>query len=169
MNDKLIPTHARWRDRILTHQITGVHHIPGCLNVVADSLSQASKGQTHQKGDRSEWTISKDWETTIRLTHDIFHMAEAQSSEMAKLQDLFKDEPIFVEVIDALLELDQGVSLWKQKRACHQASEYMITEGKLWHIAGSHKTQAQPKVECVTRKEAEVWAKEEHLNNRHWQ
>jgi hypothetical protein len=34
MNDKL---HARWRDRILAHQITDVRHVPGRMNVVEQS------------------------------------------------------------------------------------------------------------------------------------
>ena len=44
INDKLSATHARWRGRILSHQIIDVRHVPGRINVVADGLSRAAKG-----------------------------------------------------------------------------------------------------------------------------
>ena len=69
---------------------------------------------------------------------------------MAALRDRFKDKPIFAEVIDAMLELDQGVSLKLRRRARHRASEYMIAEGKLWKVAGAHRERARPRVECVS-------------------
>jgi hypothetical protein len=38
MNDKLLETHARWRDRVLAHNIVDVQHIPGVINI-ADGIS----------------------------------------------------------------------------------------------------------------------------------
>jgi hypothetical protein len=142
MNNKLSATHTRWQDGILAHQITDVRHVPGCLNVVADGLSRASEGTSNKEGDGSEWSVSEDWEATKGLTHNIFHATDASNLEMARLRERFKNEPIFAEVIDALLELDQGRSLRLRKRARHRASEYAIMEGKLWRIAGGHKTRA---------------------------
>ena len=49
---------------------------------------------------------------------------------MAKLRERFKDEPIFAEVIDAILEMDQDTNLRTKKHARHRASEYMIENGK---------------------------------------
>ena len=115
MNDKLSATHARWRDGILAHQITDVRHVPGRMNVVADGLSRASEGTKHNEKDGSEWTVSEDWETSKGLSHDIFHTSIADTQEMVALRDRFKDEPIFAEVINAMLELDQGVSLKLRK------------------------------------------------------
>jgi len=169
MNDKLSATHARWRDGILAHQITDVRHVPGRLNVVADGLSRSGEGTPKEEGDGSEWTVSEDWETSRGLTHDIFHTESASTPEMAELRERFKNEPIFAEVVDALLELDQGKSLRLRKRARHRASEYAIIEGKLWKIAGGHQTRARPKVECITKEEATRLASEEHLKNGHWQ
>ena len=143
--------------------------MPGRLNVVADGLSRASEGTEHEEKDGSEWTVSEDWETAVSLSHDIFHTSMAHTTEMAKLRDRFKDEPIFAEVIDDMLELDQGVSLKLRKRARHRASEYMIAEGKLWKIAGRHQERARPRVECVSREEVIHLAKEEHVKNGHWQ
>ena len=169
MNDKLSATHARWRDGILAHQITDVRHVPGRLNVVADGLSRASEGAEHEEEDGSEWTVSEDWETNMGLTHDIFHASEACTTEMTKLKECFKNEPIFSEVVDALLELDQGNSLKQRKRARHRASEYMIEDGKLWRIAGGHMARARPRVECISQEEATELARKEHLENGHWQ
>ena len=76
---------------------------------------------------------------------------------------------MLLEVINALLELDQSTSLWKRKRACHRASEYMIDNGKLWQVAGGHCLRARARVECVSPKEAIVLAGEEHARNGHWQ
>jgi transposase InsO family protein len=169
INDKLSATHACWRDGILAHQIIDVRHVPGRLNVVADGLSRASEGTPNEAGNGSEWTVSEDWENSKGLTHDVFHTANAYAPEMAKLRERFQGERIFAEVIDAILELDQGTSLRLRKRARHRASEYMIEEGKLWRIAGGHRARARPRVECITRKEAVQLAKEEHLKNGHWQ
>ena len=169
MNDKLSATHARWRDGILAHQITDVRHVPGKLNVVADGLSRAREGMAHEEEDGSGWTVSEDWESSVGLTHDIFHTAEAYSPDITTLRNRFKDEPIFAEVIDAILELDQSNNLKTRKRARHRASEYMIAEGKLWKVAGGHQARAKPRVECITREEATQLAKEEHTTNGHWQ
>ena len=169
MNNKLNATHARWRDRILAHQITEVRHVPGKLNVVADGLSRVSEGTPHGEEDGSEWTVSEDWEGTTGLTHNIFHTMDACTLAMTMLCERFKDEPIFAEVTDAILELDQGNSLKRRKRARHRASEYMIAEEKLWRVAGRHQARARPRVECITREEATQLAKYEHAKNGHWQ
>ena len=169
MNDKLSATHARWRDGILSHQIVDVRHVPGCINVVADGLSRAAEGTPREEGDSSEWTVSEDWEATTGLTHDLFHVADASSEEVRILRERFQNVPMLLEVIDALLELDQGTSLRKRKRARHQASEYMIDNGKLWRVAGGHRLRARARVECVSPKEAIVLAGEEHARNGHWQ
>ena len=169
LNDKLSATHARWRDGILAHQITDIRHVPGKLNVVADGLSRANEGTENEGGDGSEWTVSEDWESAAGLTHDVFNITETTSPEIAELRERFKDEPIFAEVIDAILELDQGTNLRIKKRAKHRASEYMIEDGKLWRVAGGHSTRAKSRVECITRDEASLLAKQEHETNGHWQ
>ena len=111
----------------------------------------------------------EDWETNTGLTQDIFHLSNTETPEIAKLRDRFKDELIFAEVIDAILEIDQGTNLRQKLRARHRASKYMIEDGKLWRVAGGHSTRARSKVECVTRNEATQLAKEEHELNGHWQ
>ena len=168
VNDKLSSTHARWRESILAHQIIDVRHVPGRVNVVADGLSRANEGSPNEAGDGSQWTVSEDWETTTGLTHDIFYTTDPTTPEVTQLRDRFKDEPIFLEVIDALLNLDQGKSVRLRKRARHRASEYLIADNRLWRLAGGHHTRARPKVECLTRSEATALAQTEHVTKGHW-
>jgi hypothetical protein len=120
INDKLSATHARWRDGILAHQIIDVRHVPGRINVVADGLSRAHEGLPNEDGDGSHWTVSEDWETSKGLTHDIFQITSQTPPEVSQLQSRFKDEPLFLEVIEALLEIDQGKSLRLRKKARHR-------------------------------------------------
>ena len=61
--------------------------------------------------------VSEDWEANVGLAHDVFHLTDVRSPEISQLKDQFKDEPIFAEVIDAILEMDQGTNLRQKKRA----------------------------------------------------
>ena len=87
---------------------------------------------------------------------------------MSQIRERFKDEPIFLEVIEALLDLDQGKSAKLRKRARHRASEYLVNEGKLWRVAGGHHGQACTRVECVTKEEAKTLAEKEHIHGGYW-
>lgn len=84
--------------------------------MVADGLNRAAEGTPWEEGDSSEWTVSKDSKVTTGLTHDLFHVTDANSEEVMALRKRSKDVPMFLEVIDALLKLDQGVSLQKQSK-----------------------------------------------------
>ena len=168
LNDKLSATHARWREGILAHQIIDVRHVPGRINVVADGLSRANEGLPNEEGDGSQWTVSEDWETATGLTHDIFYTTNPATPEVVQLRERFKNEPIFSEVIDALLNLDHGKDVRLRKRARHRASEYSIAENRLWKVAGGHHIRARAKVECITKDEATALAREEHAKKGHW-
>ena len=141
INDKLSATHTRWREGILAHQIIDIRHVPGRANLVADSLSRANEGLLKEGDDKSQWTVAEYWEATTGLVHDVFFTTCTTTPEAIQLRECFKDEPIFLEVVEALLELDQGkdVKLWR--RARHRASEYLIEEGRLWREAGGHRNQ----------------------------
>ena len=78
---------------ILAHQIIDVHHVPRCLNVVADSLSQANEGMAHEDGDGSRWTVSKEWEAMTGLTHDIFFTTNVLTPKIAGLRELSRTSP----------------------------------------------------------------------------
>jgi hypothetical protein len=85
-----------------------------------DGLSCQYENWEVQAGDRHEWMVSEDWEAHTGLTHDIFVVwGAAIGLEYTALCIHFKNEQIFLEVVEALGNLDHG------------ASSYMVAEGKL--------------------------------------
>ena len=167
LSTTLNSTHARWRDGVLAHNIVDIRHRPGRLNVVADGLSRKFFNTPKEQGDGHEWTVSEDWEARTRLANDILYTGTAQESTYETLRTRFADEKVFIEVIDSLLELDQGKSVRLRKRARHKAKGYMIEEGKLWKI-GDGTGRARARLECVTKEETVQLAWEEHRNNGHF-
>ena len=128
LSDKLNATHARWRDSILVYNIIDVCHVPGITNI-ADGVSRQYKGTPKGFGDGSEWTVSPDIDEVTGVVQDMFHVEV--SPEAMALKEHFANEPMFLEVINALLELDHGTKLQERKRARHQASQYTIEDGWL--------------------------------------
>jgi hypothetical protein len=131
LNQNLTAAHARWREGILSYNISDVRHVPGKLNVVADGLSRKWEGQPRVPGDGSEWTVNEDWEARTGLVNDIMHVSETDSVAEA-LRIRFAKEPIFQEVVEAIYDLNHHEDLGKRKRTKHHASEYLVDEGKLW-------------------------------------
>ena len=128
-------THAQWWDAVLAYNIVDIHHRPGHLNIVADSLSRKYTSLPKEIGDGHEWTVSEDWEACTGLTNDIFTIQPSQlESTYTALCAYFAEEKVFIEVVDSLLELDHGSSLKVQKQVKHKAKGYMIEEGRLWKI-----------------------------------
>ena len=76
--------------------------------MVADGLSRANEGLPNEQGDGSQWTVFEDWEAVTGLTHDIFLITDPTNPEVSQLKECFKNEPIFLKVIKAILNLDQG-------------------------------------------------------------
>jgi hypothetical protein len=165
LNDSLNATHAHWRDGVLAHNIVGVRHVPGVVNI-ADGLSRQYEGIPKSHNDGSEWSVSPDVHKTARLVNDIFQLEI--SDQQTALRNRFQNEPVFTQVIDALLELDQGIRIRERMRARHRALNYAIIEGKLWFIGGGTGARARPKCECVTKAEAVELARQEHAANGHF-
>lgn len=165
-SDKLNATHARWRDGILAHHIIDARHVPGKINVVADGISREGEGLPHWPGDGSDWSVSEDWEAAHGLHHDIFLTEDDPVTEI--LRKLFQAEPLFLEVIDAILNLDSDKSERDRKRARHRASQYLVEDGRLWRLTGGNSTRARSKTECVTQAEAKKLAAEQHSSGGHW-
>jgi len=166
LSDKLSATHARWRDGVLVHNIIDVRHIPGKINI-ADGVSRQYEGMEKIPGDGSEWMVTPDWEETTGLIHDLYHVAESQN--MTTLKERFKEEPLYLDVIDAIISLSSHDATVKEKKCTqHRKSQYMLEDGKLWFIGGGSGTWAQARRECVSRMEAIELAKAEHKQGGHW-
>lgn len=167
LNPNMNVAHARWREGILAYHIVDVRHVPGKLNVVADGLSRKWENTQPIQGDGSEWTVQEDWEARIGLANDIMHV-ELVNTEINNLRKRFDKEPVFLEVVDAIHNLDQDKDVREKKRARHRASQYIIEEGKLWKVHGGTTTRARAKVECISREEAKTRAAKTHLEGGHW-
>ena len=168
LSTTLNSTHARWRDAVLAHNIVDIRHRPGCLNVVADGLSRKFVNMPTEPGDGHEWTVSEDWEARTRLANDILNIHTTQSESIYDaLRTRFEGENVFLEIIDSILELDQGKSLRVRRRAKHKAKGYMIEGGRLWRV-GDESDRARARLECVTKGETVQLAWEEHRNNGHF-
>lgn len=176
VNDKLNVTHMRWRDGIMGYQIVGAEHIKGTTNTVADALSRADEGTPKEVGDGSEWTMSPDWEARAGIVNDLFTVQEAGETYLVMpvpegtmaLRERFKSEPLYLQVIDAILELDFGASLKDRKRTRHRATQYFINEGKLWRLGRGIGVRARSRRECITKEEAKVKAAEAHTEGGHF-
>jgi len=159
LSDKLTATHARWQDGVLAHNIVDVRHVPGVTNI-ADGLSRQHKEQPHNDTDGSTWTVSPDWEESEGLVLGIHQVAVSKETE--DLTTRFASEPLFRTVVEALELINGEAMVREKKRAQHRASEYMIEEGKLWHVGGGTKARAKARRECITQEEAIEMAKREH-------
>jgi transposase InsO family protein len=171
LSDKASMVHAHWRDGIIVYQITDVRHRPGTSNTAADALSRRMSGHPRMDGDGSAWSVNEDWESAHGLVNDLFSIQTTESTLESLVPDLhnhFKEEPLFLDIIDALLNLNSNKPEQERRRAQHHALGYMIEDGRLWHIADGKNTRARSRMECVSQKEATALAKEVHATNGHW-
>ena len=131
-NNNISAAHARWRDGILAHNIVAIWHVPGCLNVVADGLSRQWDNTSHtDEPDGSEWSVNPESETLSGLVNNMFTI-DKLSPDNQDLHNRFQHEPLFLEVIDAILNTDVNTPVRDRSRACHRAMQYLIDQGKLW-------------------------------------
>jgi len=166
LSDKLNATHARWRDGVLVHNIVDVQHIPGKVNI-ADGISRQYEGTDKTPGDGSEWTVTPDWEEVMGLVHDLYQVADLPG--LTVLKERFKDEPLYLDVVDAIMgHSSHDATVQEKKHAQHRKTQYMIDEGKLWFVGGGSGTCARARRECVSRAEAITLAKLKHEQGGHW-
>ena len=162
--ESMNPAHARWRDGIIAHNIIDVRHVPGKINVVADGISRRDEGKPRTDADGSSWSVSPDWEVSRGIVQDVLLTSVEEDSLRAR----FKDEPLFLSIIDAIQDVQSSKSDREQQRAKHRATQYLIYEGKLWRLNGGDGSRALPRTECVSRKEALALATKQHADNGHW-
>jgi hypothetical protein len=117
-------------------------------------------------GDGHEWTVGEDWHTNAGLSNDMFQVIP--TTEHDKLRVRFAAEPLFMFILDALLELDHGKSPRDQRRARHRAKDFMIEGGKLWRVADGRTSRARARLECVTQAEMTELARVEHETGGHF-
>ena len=138
LSDKLSATHAHWRDSVLAHNIIDIRHIPGKINIM-DSISRQYEGTDKTPGDGSEWTVTPDWEEITGLVHDLYLVAE--TPDLTVLKERFKDEPLFLNVVDAIIGLSSGdTTVREKKQVQHRETQYMLEDGKLWFVGGGSGT-----------------------------
>lgn len=158
MTSKPSAMHARWQDGVMAHRIVDVCHVPGVLNV-ADGISRQYKGLPKGGNDSSTWSMSPDWEACMGIVHNLYQLSAPEiSPEIETLKSRCKDEPLFMEVIDALTGGDGHYDLKTRSHARHRVLGYAIEEGKLWHIGGGTKIFACPQHECISKEEAIIEA-----------
>jgi hypothetical protein len=130
--------------------------------LVGDGLSRRDGGLPRIEGDSSSWSVIPDWEHTRGLVYNLFAVDAANTTIHSALCECFKDECIFLEVIDALLGITDASTASDCKRTKHQADSYFIKDGRLWWLGGSSLTHSMSRQECVTQLEAMQLAREEH-------
>lgn len=153
-NDNLTATHAQWRDGILAHNIIVVRHIPGKLNVVADGLSRQWDNTDRAGNDGSDWSVNPKPKALTDVVNDVFAIDRVDDKQQ-KLRQRFANEPMFLEVIDAILNIDMAANPRDRSKARHRASQYIIEDGRLWRIYSRTRTRPKSRTECITREEAE--------------
>lgn len=108
-----------------------------------------------------------DWEEVTGLVHDFYHIAEAP--DLTVLKERFKNEPLFLNVMDTILGLSStNVTIWEKKQAQHCKTQYMLEDGKLWFAGGGSGMQARARHKCVSRAEVVELAWLEHEQGGHW-
>ncbi|KAG2748526.1 hypothetical protein P692DRAFT_201659651, partial [Suillus brevipes Sb2] len=163
-------------DGILAYHIIDVRHRPGTSNTAADGLSRSFSTTEPTALDGGTWTVSEDWEATRGIVQDLLAVNVStteqnvltDSTEITNLLQRFNNEPFFVDIIQALVDLDQDKPIRDKRRARHRANNFFLAEGKLWRVANSSANRAHSRLECVTREEARDIAYQEHMENGHW-
>jgi hypothetical protein len=166
INNKLNATHARWLDGIMGHHIIDCRHWPGRQNQAADGISRQFTHSPHIQGDRHDWTVDPSWEANMGLAYDIW--TTQLDSEQTNLRECFANKLVFLDVIDAMNNIDHGKRVQDKRRARHHMLGYQIEKGHLYQIGDGKSTRARPRLECVTQWEAIELARIEHEKAGHF-
>jgi hypothetical protein len=144
LSEKPNTIHMCWRDSILAHQIINVRHVPGKINVIADSISHQWECQEPSEGDSSEWMVNPDADEILGLQNNIFTTLDAGTQgQIDSLQNRFKKEHLFIEVVDTLVAQDSAKMVRDQRCARHRASQYILEDSKLWKLHGGTRARAR--------------------------
>jgi hypothetical protein len=124
LSPKLSIAHMHWRDGILTYHITDVRHRPGNTNTAMDSLSRSLETREHTNTNGSEWMVNEDWEAARGIVQDLLSIETSSSTsdceiptDVTMLQQKFAKEPLFLDIVEALYDLDSNKSIKTKQRA----------------------------------------------------
>ena len=92
LSKELGTAHTHWQDEILAHQIVGICHIPGQINIVSDGLSRKDEELPHRTNDGSTWSVTPDWEEAQGLHYDLFVVKAQPETIHSRLCNHFRDE-----------------------------------------------------------------------------
>ena len=106
VNNKLNATHTRWLDGIMGHHIVDCCHRLGHENQAADGISHQFTDTPQVQGDGHDWSVDPSWEANMGLAYNIWTIQ--LDSEQTALWERFTNEPIFLDVIDAMHNVDHG-------------------------------------------------------------
>ena len=123
-NNALNLHHARWKEGIQGYNLTTIRHQSGESNKAADALSCMYTGKERTTDNGSTWLVCEDWEASRGLVNDLFgvHTDEVISS----LCKRFTDEPLFLEVVQAITNRDSHRTKRERNRAKRRAEGYHI-------------------------------------------
>lgn len=113
--------------------------------------------------DGSTWLVCEDWEVSRGIVNDLFGVHT--NKVISSLHEQFTDEPLLLEVIQALMNRDDHRSEHEHNHARHRVEGYKISDGRLRHITDGKSICAKPRLECMSQTEAVELAKHEHTSN----
>ncbi|KAI9570671.1 hypothetical protein HD554DRAFT_2007779, partial [Boletus coccyginus] len=112
--------------------VTAVRHCSGTFNTAADALSQMYTGWERTTEDGSTWLVCENWEASRGIVNDLFGVYT--NGVVSLLCDHFTDEPLFLEVVQAITNHDNHRPECEYNHARHRVEGYQIEDGKLWQI-----------------------------------
>ncbi|KAG1846475.1 hypothetical protein C8R48DRAFT_574399, partial [Suillus tomentosus] len=128
--------------------------------------------------DGAEWTVNEDWEATKGIIQDLFEVTSPTTllnlndPHIIELRSRFQQEPLFLDIVDAICDLDSDKPVNIKRRARHRAQlsypQFFIEDGKLWKVPNDSSTRVHSKLECVSQEEATDLARQEHAEHGHW-
>lgn len=170
---KLSTAHTCWRDGILAYHIVYVRHRPGATNTAADRLSRSFVMREPSPRNGAEWTVNEDWEAMRGIIQDLFEATSSQiptssnNSQLADLRSRFQREPLFLEIVDTLNDLDSEKPVNVKNRTWRHAQQFFIEDGKLWKVPNDSSTRVYSKLECISQDEVIELTHTEHTEHGH--
>ncbi|KIJ08793.1 hypothetical protein PAXINDRAFT_57402, partial [Paxillus involutus ATCC 200175] len=121
------------------------------------------------QSDGNNWMVSEDWEGAQGIINDLLTVDTHEPDEtIAKLHKWFRDEPLLLEVIQAISNSNQSATVKDKRWAQHCAKFFFINDGKLWRMANDTTTRPHSRLECVPKTEVIELTRIEHASKGHW-